>query len=608
MDFGEFYSGNNFDSYKWLGAHPAENGTVFRVFAPNADSVSVIGEFNGWTDSPMSPVENGKFWELFVEGAKAGQMYKYRISSGGEVREHCDPFGFGMELRPNFASIIRKLDFEFEDEKWLKSRPTWHGDALNIYEVHLGSWKTNPDSPNGWYSYKEIAPWLVSYCKTHGYNCVEVMPLNEYPCDESWGYQATGFFAPTSRYGTAEELKFLVNYCHKNGIAVFMDFVPVHFAVDGYALAEFDGSPLFESKFKDIAFSEWGSRNFDFTNPIVCSFLKSAANYWLEEYHFDGLRMDAISRVIFWGGDPSRGENVCGTRFLKTMNLGLKARHPSAVLCAEDSTDFARVTKAVSEGGLGFDYKWDMGWMNDTLDYFRMSPADRVPAYHKLTFSMMYNYSEKFILPLSHDENVHGKATIVQKMYGLYGDKFPQARALYMYMYAHPGKKLNFMGNELGQLREWDEKREQDWQVLDYPQHDSFYRFMSKLCGIYLRKPALSRWDDSFEGFRWLECDSPLKRCYALQRYCPEEKPIVAVFNFSDLLQLDYCFNIGAGNELRVILDSTDDRWSGCAPHYPKTLRADKFGNVRFDVPRYSAAYFELCSARVRSKKRGKGR
>ena len=595
MDISEYLSGNSFDSYKWLGAHPDSGGTMFRVYAPNAAAVSVIGEFNGWSDTPMNAVHSGQFYELYISGARAGQMYKYRIYHGGGFTDHCDPYGFGMELRPNGASVIRGMDgFPFGDEEWMRSRPTWHGDALNIYEVHLGSWRTNPDDANGWYSYRKIAGGLVSYCKSSGYNCIELMPLNEYPCDSSWGYQATGFFAPTSRYGTADDLKYLVNLCHRNGIAVFMDFVPVHFAVDGYGLARFDGTALYESEFGDIEYSEWGSCCFDFTHPVVCSFLKSSANYWLSEYHFDGLRMDAISRIIYWAGEKSRGENVCGVRFLKTMNAGLKARHPSAVLCAEDSTDYNRVTKSVDEGGLGFDYKWDMGWMNDTLDYFQKTPEERVDAYHKLTFSMLYNYSEKFILPLSHDENVHGKATVLQKMHGGYEDKFPQARALYMYMYAHPGKKLVFMGSEIGQLREWDETREQDWGLLSYPMHDSFAAFMKKLCRYYLRTPSLSRWDDSFEGFGWLNCDSALKRCYAILRSCPDERSVAAVFNFSDRIQEDYRLRIGQGNVLRLVLDSTDDKWSGCAPHYPKTLTADKHGMVRLNVPRYSAAYYEV--------------
>lgn len=598
MDHTEFFAGNSFDSYGWLGAHCDDGGTWFRVYAPHADGVSVIGDFNSWRDTPMHPVGEG-FREAYIKGAKAGQMYKYKVFHDGTCTEHCDPYGFGMELRPNFASIIRRTDsFSFDDGEWMSKRPTWHGDALNIYEVHLGSWKTDPDSENGWYNYREMARKLVAYCKSSGYNCVEVMPLNEYPCDESWGYQATGFFAPTSRYGTADDLRYFVNYCHKNGIAVFMDFVPVHFAVDSYALAEFDGTPIFESEFKDIAYSEWGSRSFDYSHPVVCSFLKSAADYWLSEFHFDGLRMDAISRIIYWAGNKERGENICGVRFIKSMNVGLKARHPSAVLCAEDSTDFSRVTKSVDEGGLGFDYKWDMGWMNDTLDYFKKTPEERVDAYHKLTFSMLYNYSEKFILPLSHDENVHGKATVLQKMYGDYDDKFPQARALYMYMYAHPGKKLNFMGGEIGQLREWDEKRSQDWDILRYPMHDSFSRFMKKLCRYYLAAPALSRWDDSFDGFRWLDCSSALKRCYAILRSCPGEVPVVAVFNFSDRIQEDIVLDIGKGNRLRSVLDSSDEVWSGAAPHYPRNIKANADGCVKLKAPRYSAVYYELLPAK----------
>lgn len=594
LNIRDFNSGNCFDAYKWLGAHYNGFGTMFRVYAPNADGVAVIGDFNGWQDWYLNRAGDGRFWELYIDGAKPGQMYKYRIYHGGGCTERCDPYGFGMELRPKFASIIRDTDFDFGDLDWMQNRYTWHGDALNIYEVHLGSWRTNPDDENGWYKYEEIAPMLAKYCKEHGYNCIELMPLSEYPCDESWGYQATGFFAPTSRYGTADGLKTLVSILHKNKIAVLMDFVPVHFAVDGYALAEFDGTPTYESQYKEVAYSEWGSRNFDFTKGPVCSFMKSAACYWLSEYHFDGLRMDAISRIIYYSGDPSRGENVCGIRFLKSLNRGLKWIHPSAILCAEDSTDYPMVTKSVDEGGLGFDYKWDMGWMNDTLDYFRTPPRERVDLYHKLTFSMLYYYSEKYILALSHDENVHGKATIIQKMAGDYDDKFPQARAFYMYMYAHPGKKLNFMGGEIAQFREWDEKREQDWDLLKYPLHDGFMHFMKKLCGLYLNTPALSRWDDSTDGFRWLDCSSALRRCYAVLRSCDDEQPIAAVFNFSDVLQEQYTLNIGSGSRLTLLLDSTEDKYGGCAPHYPKTLKASAAGTVTFDVPRYSAAYYTV--------------
>lgn len=600
MNIDEFKSGNSFDSYRWLGAHTDKCGTWFRVYAPNASEVAVIGEFNSWTEQRMNRTPDGLFWELYVKGARAGQMYKYRIFSNGGFVDHADPYAFGAELRPNTASVIRNMNgFDFGDGEWLSKRGTWHGDALNIYEVHLGSWQTKAgaEPPNSWYTYEEIAPRLISYAKKNGYNCLELMPLAEYPCDESWGYQASGFFAPTARYGTAEGLKKFVSLCHKNNIAVLMDFIPVHFAVDSYALAQFDGTPMFESEHKSIAYSEWGSCCFDYSHPVVNNYLKSAANYWLTEYHFDGLRMDAISRIIYWGGDPNRGNNVCGVRFLRSMNYGLKQRHPTAILCAEDSTAYAMVTKSTEEGGLGFDYKWDMGWMNDTLDYFRKSPEERVDHYHKLTFSMLYNYSEKYIMALSHDECVHGKATILQKMYGEYDDKFPQARALYMYMYAHPGKKLNFMGNEFGQLREWDEKRGQDWDMLKFPLHDSFHKFMATLCRLYLKRPSLSRWDDDYRGFRWLDCDSALKRCYAMLRECDGDTPIAAVFNFSDRVQEDYTLNIGVGNRMKILLDSTDDKYSGCAPHFPKSIEADKDGCVKFSVPRYSAAYYEIVSA-----------
>ena len=588
MKLDEFYSGNSFDSYKWLGAHTDIGGTMFRVFAPNAEKVSVIGSFNNWQPADMVHVGDDNFWGLYIAGARAGDMYKFRIYSNGGYTDHCDPYAFGSQLRPENASVIRDMNYHFDDYDWMCNRGTWHGDALNIYELHAGSWKKEAST------YKELAPLLVSYCRKHGYNCVEFMPLNEYPCDESWGYQATGFFAPTARWGDARALKELVDLCHRNGIAVILDFVPVHFAVDGYALADFDGSSLYDSEHSDIAYSEWGSRNFDYSKGHVCSFLKSAANYWLTEYHFDGLRMDAISRVIYWMGNEQRGVNTNGLEFLKSMNTGLKWIHPSAILCAEDSTDYPNVTKPTDQGGLGFDYKWDMGWMNDTLDYFRKTPEERVPNYHKLTFSMLYYYSEKYILALSHDENVHGKATILQKMHGSYEDKFPQARALYMYMYAHPGKKLNFMGSEFGQLREWDEKREQDWDMLKYPIHDAFSHFMQKLCRLYLKKPVLSRWDDTPEGFAWLDCDSALRRCYTLIRRCEGEKPIIAVMNFSDRVQEHYTIHIGEGKMLNCLLDSTADEWNGCAPHFRKTMRADSDGNVKMNVPRYSAAYFEL--------------
>ena len=556
MDFYGFYTGKIFDVYKYLGAHinRGENGkveeVVFRTFAPSASRISVIGEFNGWTETPLEKVHDGNFWEMISKEAKPGMMYKYRIyDRAGNCIDHCDPYGYGMELRPNAASIIRDMDaYKFHDGKWMKKRSDHSELPLNVYELHFGSFRKPSEEPDAWYDYEEMADILLPYLKENGYNYLEIMPLNEYPCDESWGYQGTGFFSPTSRYGTADQLKYFVDRCHENDIGVILDFVPVHFAVDDYALANYDGTALYEYPHSDVGDSEWGSRNFMHSRGEVRSFLQSAAEYWLNEYHIDGLRMDAISRAIYWQGMPERGVNSNAVEFLRYMNQGLKERHPSVILAAEDSTSFPGVTKPAEEGGLGFDYKWDMGWMNDTLDYFRTAPEYRTRNYHKLTFSMMYYYDERYLLPLSHDEVVHGKATILQKMYGDYEQKFPQARAFYMYMYAHPGKKLNFMGNEIGHFREWDEKRELDWNLLTFPAHQDFHRFMEDLNHFYLEHPALSEMDYDTEGFQWLECHAEEKCVYVFERCTKErrnetgksrdqmnrQERIVAAFNFSD--------------------------------------------------------------------------
>lgn len=541
MDFYGFYTGKIFDAYKYLGAHiNREKGgkveeVIFRTFAPSASRISVIGEFNGWTETPMEKVHDGNFWELISKEAKPGMMYKYRIyDRAGNCIDHCDPYGYGMELRPNTASIIRDMDaYKFHDGKWMKKRSDHSKLPLNVYELHFGSFRKPSEEPDAWYDYEEMADILLPYLKENGYNYLEIMPLNEYPCDESWGYQGTGFFSPTSRYGTADQLKYFVNRCHENDISVILDFVPVHFAVDDYALANYDGTALYEYPHSDVGDSEWGSRNFMHSRGEVRSFLQSAAEYWLNEYHMDGLRMDAISRAIYWQGMPERGVNSNAVEFLRYMNQGLKERHPSVILAAEDSTSFPGVTKPLEEGGLGFDYKWNMGWMNDTLDYFRTAPEYRTRDYHKLTFSMMYYYDERYLLPLSHDEVVHGKATILQKMYGDYEQKFPQARAFYMYMYAHPGKKLNFMGNEIGHFREWDEKRELDWNLLNFPAHQNFHRFMKDLNHFYLEHPAFSEMDYDMEGFRWIECHAEDQCVYAFERRSKKER-IMAVFNFSD--------------------------------------------------------------------------
>lgn len=620
MDIYEFYSGKSFDAYRELGAHVKKevagkktvvSGVEFVTYAPNALGVNVIGEFNDWNETVMERCYDGSFFKVFVPEARPGMMYKYKIyHRDGSSMEHCDPYGFGMELRPAFASIIRDMDtYRFHDAKWMKNRSVCQGSPLNIYEVHLGSWRTkpvfdeqgNPLTPEeiaesnrvaeSWYTYKEIAPMLAEYVKEQGYNYVEFMPLSEHPSDQSWGYQNTGFFSPTSRYGTADDLKEMIDILHQHNIGTILDFVPVHFALDGYGLARYDGTALYEYPSNDVGYSEWGSMNFIHSKGEVRSFLQSAANYWLSEYHFDGLRMDAISRIIYWMGDESRGVNDRAVDFIRNMNQGLKDRHPSIILCAEDSTDFKGTTKETKYGGLGFDYKWDMGWMNDTLNFFRTLPFVRGEHYHDLTFSMMYNYNERYLLPLSHDEVVHGKATIIQKMAGMYEEKFPQAKALYAYMYAHPGKKLNFMGNEIGQFREWDEKREQDWDLLKYPNHDSFHQYMKALNKIYMKEPALSAWDDDPNGFAWILCGKENDVVYIFQREVDEDKVIV-VLNLSGLVYKNYHFNYGNGDTMKVLINSDWNKFGGSTKDTEKTIKGVN-GDFGFDLPAFSGLYLK---------------
>ena len=601
MDISKFYNGDCFDAYEYLGAHLSDKCTIFRTYAPNAAKVSVIGDFSKWKDIPMKPVFDGRFYEAEIPEAKEKMRYKYRIyDKKGGFTDHCDPYGFGMEVRPGTCSVIRRIDdFHFNDEEWLEKRTDGRDKPMNIYEVHLGSWRrkaADEDSDDiavqeGWYSYSEIADELVEYVKEFGYNYIELMPINEHPCDESWGYQSTGFFAPTSRYGTPSELMEFVDKCHKEGIGVLVDFIPVHFAVDHYALTEYDGTKLYEFPSDEAGYNEWGSRNFNHAKGEVRSFLQSAADYWLSVYHFDGLRMDAIRNVIFFNGEEYRGENRRGIEFIKAMNCGLKARHPSAVIAAEDSSAYPKVTAPVFDGGLGFDYKWDLGWMHDTLEYFQSAPMYRTRDYHKLTFSMLYFYNEHFILPLSHDEVVHGKATIAQKMNGQYEDKFPQARAMYMYMTAHPGKKLNFMGNEFAQLREWDEKREQDWDMLKYPMHDSFREYIKALNKIYLKYSAL-HYDDNPTNFMWDDCNSAERCIYAIRRKSADGD-ILAVLNFSDWFQADYAVTVGEGFEPELLLDSDNQLYSGHTPD-GKTVWKYVRDKLLMDIPPFSGRMFLL--------------
>ena len=558
MDFYGFYTGQEFEAYKYLGAHYTKERTTFRTFAPSAAGVELVlnGQGHG-----MQRVHDGNFYEITLDQVKEGDLYEFRIwHRDGSCQEHCDPYGFGMELRPAHKSVVRDLNrYAFTDEKWLKDREDISTKPLNIYEVHAGSFKKPGTGQTDWYTYEELGEVLIPYLKESGYNCVEFLPLSEHPCDESWGYQNTGFFAPTARYGTAEGLQKLVDQIHQNGIYVLLDFVPVHFATDDYGLKRYDGGELYEYPSRDVGVSEWGSCNFMHSRGEVRCFLQSAAYYWMKEFHFDGIRMDAISRIIYWQGDERRGVNGNAVGF---MNKGLKERVPNCILAAEDSTNFPGVTAPADQGGLGFDLKWNMGWMHDTLEYFQLDPSARTEAYHKLTFSMMYAYNEHYLLPLSHDEVVHGKATILQKMNGDYERKFPQARAMYAYMMLHPGKKLNFMGNEIGQFREWDEKREQDWNLLDFPIHEAFYHYMKELNHLYLDHPALWEKDFNRDGFIWLDCHQEGRVIYAMQRMAGDQT-VIGVFNFSAQPQNGYAVPLQKDGSYRELLNSDWECFGG---------------------------------------------
>lgn len=607
MDFQKFLSGGVFDAYEYFGAHMRKDGVTFRIYAPNAGKVELQGDFNGWVLEELKPGKESGVFECVMRGAEAGMYYKYCITDRqGRSVMHCDPYGMLMELRPGFASRIVDRTYRFQDQAWMKKRDKNYNRPMNIYELHAGSWRKKED--NTWYNYEELAEALIPYLKRMGFNYIEFLPLSEHPADCSWGYQNTGFFAPTSRYGSPRQLKKLVDTCHQNGIGVITDFVPVHFATDDYGLLNFDGTPLYEFPHPDTAYSEWGTMNFMHSRGEVRSFLQSAADYWLTEFHFDGIRMDAISRAIYWNGDPARGVNEKAVEFLRNMNAGLHKRHPSVMLIAEDSTDFPKVTAPTEYDGLGFDYKWDMGFMNDTLRFFQTAPVYRPYDYHNLSFSMMYFYSDLFLLPFSHDEVVHGKATIIQKMWGDYEFKFPQVKVFYTYLYTHPGKKLNFMGNEFGQFREWDENRQQDWELLSYPLHDAFHHFYEKLSNLYLSEPALHDGEYNSECFEWLEVDAADFVTYAYERRASGET-ILMVMNLSDQFWKDFKVGIPFLYELEELLHTDWERYGGNTKPEDENWRVEdephkeRPHTLYVDLPPFCARIFKVKSVKKAKKK-----
>ena len=592
-----YYKGCALDSYELFGAHLCEErgkkGVRFTVYAPHAQGIQVIGSFDDWSckGPQMRRKDDKGIWSLFVAEAKEGDMYKYRVTQAtGRIVDKMDPYAFYSELRPNTASIVTNLDYKkWSDEKWLAQRTKNFDKPVNIYEMHLGSWKKDEDQE--WVNYKDIAKELIAYVKENNFTHIELMPLNEYPFDGSWGYQCSGYFSATSRYGSAQELMYLINACHRANIGIIMDFVPVHFVRDDFSLSYFDGTPLYEYEKACDADSQWGTANFNLWREEVRSFLMSAAAFWIDKYHVDGLRMDAISNIIHWHGNKDLGENEGALHFIKRMNYHLSEAYKGVMLIAEDSSDFANVTKATQDGGLGFDYKWDLGWMNDTLKYLEKDPIYRKWHHNNITFSMAYFYSERFIMEFSHDEVVHGKKTIVDKIWGSYEEKFAQLRTLYLYMFTHPGKKLNFMGNELAHFREWDEEKQCDWDLLKYPMHDAFHRYFAKLGELYSKTPALYETEYDWTSFQWIDADNEDENMFSYLRK-NENTYYIVILNFSPNAYKKHAFGVPEKGVYHELLNTEQDIWGGEITELGKMKAVEKECNklpytIEVDVPAF---------------------
>ncbi len=579
----DFLMGQSIEAYRYFGAHFIEKeiegkkvpGVVFRLYAPLAEDVSVIGDWNGWDigANKMDRVDYSGVFETFIPGLVNYSSYKYHFKNAkGEYVDKADPFAFFSELRPNTCSRLFDIEnFAWHDDKYLSKRSRCFDEAVSIYEMHLGSWKGQID---GRYpSYEETADYLIPYLKENGFTHVEIMPICQYPFDGSWGYQATGFFSVDSRYGNPFQLMSFVDRLHKAGFGVILDFAPVHFATDSFALREFDGSCLYEYADGKHTFSPWGSCYFDLGKDPVRSFLMSAMNYYLDYFHFDGIRVDAVSNIVYWEGNKSLGENTGATEFIKRLNGKIHLAHPSVMMIAEDSTDFNGVTKPLEYGGLGFDYKWDLGWMNDTLKYYKQDPIYKKYEHNDITFSMAYFFSENFMLPLSHDEVVHMKGTLINKMFGDYDTKFALLRNLYTYQFAHPGKKLNFMGNELASFDEWNETKSLPWNLLTYPKHDSIKRLVRDLNLIYQAEEAMHVEEYNPAHFEWMMVDNHDQSVFAFERRYGDSC-LLFIFNMTPNFYETYDVGVGEEGDWEEIFNSDKDVYGGNNQYNGLTLHS----------------------------------
>ncbi len=648
IDISRFNEGIHYEIYEKLGAHPmvvdGVKGTLFAVWAPNAERVSVVGNFNKWDGRrhPMRKLDYSGIFELFIPGDLTDEIYKYEIrSKAGDVFLKSDPYAFTNEIRPANASRVTNLAYIWHDKKWIDARDkavevtvktdTKDGDTaktvetaaktetkekpLNIYEVHLGSWK-RPDDGREFYSYREIAIRLADYMQEMGYNYVELMPVMEHPFDPSWGYQITGYYAPTSRYGSPAEFMGFVDYMHTKGIGVIIDWVPAHFPKDDHGLGRFDGTPLYENA--DPLRGEhphWGTYIFDYGRNEVRNFLVANALYWADKYHIDGIRVDAVASMLYldygrnggeWRANKYGGnENLEAIDFIKEVNTKMKENFPGVMMIAEESTAWPMMTHSVEEGGMGFDYKWNMGWMNDFLSYMKLDPLYRKYHHNELTFSMMYAFSEKFILVLSHDEVVHEKGSMIQKMPGGYEDKFSNLRVAYGFMMTHPGSKLLFMGQEFAQFTEFNESAELDWSLFEFDAHKYIQTYVKQLNKLYKSEPALYELDSKPEGFSWISVNDANRSVVSYERKSSrEEDTLVVICNFTPVEQKNYKLGVPSAGKWQEIFSSDNAKFGGEGRNN-KTAKLSKAGKVddreqyiQITVPALSVSVFKKKAAK----------
>lgn len=617
-----FGQGNHYEIYQKMGAHKVtckgKEGVYFAVWAPHARRVAVIGDFNDWDFEAdyMERQEPLGIYTLFVPGVKEGDLYKFCIETEqGKRIFKADPFANYAELRPGTASRVTDIShLKWTDDVWMKARETWDHkvNPMSIYEVHMGSWMRHPGREDeGFYTYREFAEAITKYVKDMGYTHVELMGMAEHPFDGSWGYQVTGYYAPTSRYGTPEDFAYMINYLHRNNIGVILDWVPAHFPRDAHGLADFDGTPTFEyADPRKGEHPDWGTKIFDYGKAEVKNFLIANALFWIEHFHVDGLRVDAVASMLYldygkqdgqWVANKYGGnENLEAIEFFKHLNSVVLGRNKGAVMIAEESTAWPKVTGAPEDGGLGFSLKWNMGWMHDFTEYMKLDPYFRKNAHNMMTFAMSYAYSENYILVLSHDEVVHLKCSMLNKMPGLGFDKYANLKVGYAFMTGHPGKKLLFMGQEFAQLREWSEERELDWFLLAEPEHQAIQNWYRDLLHLYKKNKAMYEMDSDPSGFQWINADDCFRSIYSFMRHSKDgKKNLLFVCNFTPMERPDYRVGVPRRKQLKLILNSDDKKYGGKGEERPlvyKPVKQECDGqkySFAYPLPAYGVAVFE---------------